>query len=436
MKRFLSHRGAVLAAVLLMLVAISTPAFAQRFGGTAWDSRLYYSAQLLGPTNPLQAPDSEYTGIPVAGWMLYANILGSAIYDDNIYQTSTDETASWGFRVQPALAAVRNTGIHNTMLYGFADVRFYNEGDADVFNSLAGVSHVWEIQRDTVLRLNADIGRQTDITNGGVVETVDGAQTVADPLTLNQFSAGGSFYKSFDFLYFALGGNMTGTSYNDLTTSEGLDIDQSYRNQMVYSLTERAGVFLTPVLYAFVEPTQNWRRFNDDAFNSAGQRVVGGLGTDRISLFRGEVFAGYQWQDYDNPAFGDISDAVFGGRLYWYPLRELTFDLKVDRSIGDSTLFTPGNAAGSPVEDTGIALRADYVVTDLWSLAGKLGYDYVDYTATPRRDNQWLLGTTISYFIWRDLALTFDYQHIALDSNFSVNSFNRNMYTLGGTYKF
>lgn len=395
------------------------------------------SLEALGPTNPLEAPSREYTGMPVGGWLLYASVLAGGVYDDNLYQTPTNKTSAWGLRLLPSIEAIKNNGIHKTKLYGFVDARFYGEEEeADVFNSEVGLEHVWEVQRDLVLRFKGDASRTTDTSNGGIVGTPTGFETVAAPLTYNEFAFAGSLFKSFDRVFVSLDGAAGRTVYEDIEDSLGVEIPQGYRDENAYVLKARLGAFLTPVIYGYVEPSQNWRRFADGAFNSDGQRIVAGLGTDRISLFRGEVFAGYQRQDYENPAFGTVSNFAFGGKLSWYPLRELTLRLEVDRSIADSTLFTPGNPTGSPTEVTGVLLRSDYRLTDVWSLSARAGYDFVDYTQTPREDNQWLAGLTASYFVWRDLALTFDYEYINLDSNFAANSFTRNIYTIGGTYKF
>jgi hypothetical protein len=81
-------------------------------------------------------------------------------------------------------------------------------------------------------------------------------------------------------------------------------------------------------------------------------------------------------------------------------------------------------------------VRSEYALSDIWSLSGRAGYDFIDYTATTRQDDRWLAGTTIRYYIWRNLALTFDYQYLNLDSNIPAASFDRNMFTFGGTYKF
>lgn len=375
--------------------------------------------------------------MPVAGWLLYASVLTGGVYDDNLFQTSTNETKAWGVRVLPSIEAVKNNGIHKTKLFAFVDARFYGEEDqGDVFNSQAGLEHVWEVQRDLVVRFKGEASRTTDTSNGGVIDTGTGVETIAAPLTYNEFAAAGSLFKSFDRIYVSLDGAAGHTTYEDIEDSLGNKIAQGYRDENAYIVKGRLGAFFTPVFYGFVEPSQNWRQVADGSFSSSGQRIVGGIGSDRISLFRGEVYAGYQRQNYDNANFGVVSNFAYGGKLSWYPLRELSLRLEADRSISDATLFTPGNTTGSPTENTGALLRADYRLTDIWSLSTRAGYDNIKYTQTPRRDNQWLAGLTASYFVWRDLAMTFDYEYIRLDSNFAANDFTRNIYTVGGTYKF
>jgi Putative beta-barrel porin 2 len=437
-KKLARNAASAIVGALILCLAVS-PVGAQGFDPLdgANPGSLPGSIAALGPTNPLEAPSREYTGVPVGGWLIYASALAGGVYDDNLFQTPDNKTATWGVRLLPSIEAIRNNGIHRTKLYGFIDGRFYSEEEqGEVFNSVAGLEHAWEVQRDFVVRFKGDASRTTDTSNGGTVATPTGFETVAAPLTYNELAVAGSLFKSFDRIYVSLDGAAGRTIFEDIKDSIGNVIPQGYRDEDAYVLKGRLGVFLTPVIYGFVEPSQNWRRFADGSFDSNGQRIVGGFGTDRISLFRGEVFAGYQRQDYDNAAFGTVSNFAYGGKLSWYPLRELTVRLEVDRNISDSTLFTPGNPNGSPTENTGVVLRTDYRLTDIWSLSTRLGYDFIDYTRTPREDNQWLAGLTASYFVWRDLALTFDYEYIELDSNFAANSFTRNIYTFGGTYKF
>jgi hypothetical protein len=47
-----------------------------------------------------------------------------------------------------------------------------------------------------------------------------------------------------------------------------------------------------------------------------------------------------------------------------------------------------------------------------------------------------MIGTTMTYSVWRSFGLTFDYQHIQLSSNVPLQSFTRDVVTIGGTYKY
>src|SRR5262249_58424604 len=64
-----------------------------------------------------------------------------------------------------------------------------------------------------------------------------------------------------------------------------------------YWVTGRIGKNFTPQIYAFAEASGIFQRFNNSTFDTNGYRVTGGVGSaDPESLFRGEVYGGYQAQ--------------------------------------------------------------------------------------------------------------------------------------------
>lgn len=428
---------AALLAVLSLCFAPAALAQNQGVGSQGWDQRLYYSSDLAAPVNPIDAPSREYTGVPIGGWMVYASVLTGVVWDDNVFQASQSKTSDWGVRLKPSIEMIRNSGIHKTTIYGFVDGRIYrDEDDANVANGSIGVNHVWEVQRDLVVKADFDYSRRTDINNAGTLQTLGGPVTIVSPLEYDIFTGALSAQKSFDRIFVGLGAVVTHTNYADVTDTLGQTFEQDGRDHTVYTISSRLGAWVSPVIYAFIEPSQNWRRFRDSTFDSQGQRIIAGIGTDRVSLFRGEVFAGYQRQDYDNAAIDTINGSVLGGRLFWYPTRDLVIGLDADRRLTEATLPTPGNAFGSPVETTSIVLKADYILTDTWSASARLGYSLIDYQESSREDDQWQGGVTVSYFIWRNLAATFEWQYTDLQSNTAGNSFQRNIFTAGATYKY
>jgi hypothetical protein len=55
---------------------------------------------------------------------------------------------------------------------------------------------------------------------------------------------------------------------------------------------------------------------------------------------------------------------------------------------------------------------------------------------TPRLDDAWTGGATLTYSLWVNFGITLDYQHIELKSNAPFQSFTREIVTLGATYTY
>ena len=47
-----------------------------------------------------------------------------------------------------------------------------------------------------------------------------------------------------------------------------------------------------------------------------------------------------------------------------------------------------------------------------------------------------MAGASFNYEIWRNLALTLDYQYSTVHSNVAFSDFTRNQYTAGLTYRY
>jgi hypothetical protein len=203
-----------------------------------------------------------------------------------------------------------------------------------------------------------------------------------------------------------------------------------------YTAISRGGFWLTPFLYAYGEGSVDQRRYTTDVFNSSGYRAVGGIGTDQLGLFRGEVFGGYQSERFDSGVLSTVDGTVFGGRVYYYPLRELTIAASVDESLGVTLLAAAPGAPGTSTRATSSLLQATYSLAQAWSASARFGYIRTDYLDTTRLDNAWTAGATITYSVWQNLGVTLDYQYIQVTSNVPLQGVTRDVITLGATYKY
>lgn len=419
-----------------------TNAFAQQIVGApnrgpAEDTLSILSPKPMALRTLRDKPVRDYQGLPIAGWMLYPTFLIGGTFDDNVFQSSFQRVSAGGLHLRPGLVAERDTGIHKTQLYTVGDFRIYpDRPEGNIVNLQVGGRHIWEVRRDLTLTAEGQYRRQTDMYNTGlVVGPFGGAGFIASPQRYNQFIGSVSGVKSFNRFFVALRSTAVGTTFDTLYTTNA-QISQSYRDNIYTGVTGRFGYMITPLMYGFVESTGNFRDFSDTIYNSQGYRIVGGLGTDRISLFRGEVYAGYQRQIYSSLIFGAPSSPVIGGKLFWYPTRAITVTAGVDQTFADSALATIGNLTGSAARMISAWTRINYAMSRSWSASLRGEYDDLRYITGGRHDARWLAGAQIRYEIFRNLAATFEYSFATVSSSVPSASFTRNTFTLGATYKY
>jgi hypothetical protein len=393
--------------------------------------------------NPLDVTRGrEYTALPLGSWLLYPSVFFGGVYDDNVTQSSTDRVSTAGLRVVPSLLAELNDGIQKTTLYGMMDGRIYpdsNSANTDTLAARGGFIHTYEALKDLVFRFQGDYTRQTDLfSTFGVDHSVTslnptgiGLAPVANPQTYNQFSGLASVQKTFDQAFVSLAGSVVDITYDHLNAN------QTSPDGVVYTGTGKGGFWFTPFLYAYTEATFDNRQYAAGTFDSHGYRVLGGVGSDQIGLFRGELYGGYQAEQYDLAALGTVGSAVFGGKLYYYPTRYLTVRGSLDETLGVSLLASaPGSPFGTATRLTSALLQANYAIDPAWTASVRAGYIRTVYVDNPRIDSAWTAGGTLTYSVWRNFGLTLDYQYTQLVSNIALQGFTRNVVTLGGTYRY
>ena len=385
----------------------------------------------------LGAPSRDYQGLAASGWMFYPTLLAGVTFDDNVYQASTHQTSRVGTILSPGLTALLDNGVHKLALFASADLRLYpGAADANVYNGKLGIAHVWEAQRDLIFRTQLEYAHQTDVNNNGTILSGGVLRTRVTPQQYNQFTGSVSVTKDFRPFFVALGTSVQATTYDNIKDSTGASLSQSYRDGQTYTVTGRGGMWFGPALYGFVETAGNVRRYNSSIYDSNGYRVVAGVGTDRIGLLKGEIYAGYQQQDYQSILFGKASGAVAGGRVTWFPTRALTISASVDETIGDSTVLTPLNPFGSSTYTTSTSVKLDYAMSREWTASTRAGWDHVDYLHSLRRDQRYYAGAVLNYTFFWNFGVALDYLWSRTDSNSAGASFTRNVVTLGATYKY
>ena len=219
-------------------------------------------------------------------------------------------------------------------------------------------------------------------------------------------------------------------------------------------VTGRVGYKLSRSFYVFAEGSGIFQRFNNSLFNTNGYRVIGGVGSrDPNSLFRGEIYGGYQAQNQQTRGQEFGHRASRSGRGLGDPRPTPTVVSLVavflitrprtGRLLRRSTRHW-GFRRFIVHRSGGNSHHGDhcYPTDDLWDCRGSGRSAPEAATREPttigfaRLDNGWLAGASFNYEIWRNLALTLDYQYTAVSSNGAFADFTRNVYTAGLTYRY
>ena len=168
----------------------------------------------------------------------------------------------------------------------------------------------------------------------------------------------------------------------------------------------------------------NKRDYDNNVRNSDGVRALGGVEFDLTHLLRGEVGLGYNYIDYDDPAFGKDTGPTYTVALVWNPTPLMTFRLDGRQEFVDSTI--PG-IAGS--DQSSILLALDYEVTRRLVVSPLLGFIYNDYDKSSLEDRDFEAGLRIDYEVNRYVDLGLNYLYT--DRNFTGAFFDYDRHRVG-----
>lgn len=396
---------------------------------------------LSGRPSALDERGQGENALIIGDWLLYPTAFAGAFYDTNPSQTAQRSQASGGLRLVPSLLAERTDAISRTSLYATTDARLYATGDTQGVNALAarlGAIEDFEPAESWVLHGQGDFTRQRDVFSTlGITHDVSslnptgvGIVPTQQPFAYNQLSGIASVLKRFSTAFVSFGGSAVDIIY------DGRNGATPPPSGIVLTATSRGGIWITPNFYTFVSGSVDTRKWNSALLNSSGFRTLAGIGSDQIGLFRGEIYGGYQQEDFDSAALGTVGSSVYGGHLDYYPLPKLTLRAGADRTIGASLLGTAPAATGTSSIVTSFLGQVTYALFPEWESSGRAGYLRAAYTDLPRRDNAWTIGATLTYSVWQNFGISLDYQHLALSSNVTDQGFAREIVTVGLSYKY
>ena len=386
-----------------------------------------------GNSDPFAKSEQKNFGITVGEFVVLPALTVGTVYNDNVFLSQGNAKGSWGVSVRPEITIKRDTGIQNTTLsLSGAESVYTDVKNADTFSGGLDLKHFYEIERGLDLTYEGGVQRGQDLTSAySATGTGSGAGSVyVEPISYMTYSSSLDLSKNYNDAFVSGGANVLDYIYDNAHTTNGQIISQNDRDLLEYSGHARAGLRFLSDGYAFIEPAVT--QYDFKVGNAAtGYTVLAGVGTDRLSLFRGEIYGGFQ--DISQGGAGttnhDLSGAKFGGRLSWTPRRDLVASLIADHSITPTTALT-GSVGGLTRSDA-ISAQVTYSYTTRVELAANAGYSDVSYLKTTREDKILQFGFDTTYYFTNSLGVTLEYTHANVNSNQSVYDYTDNTVTLG-----
>jgi hypothetical protein len=434
---------------------------------------------------PLDVPKNRLPATPpndaiaVDQWLLYPTVRVYSLYSDNLFQAPVNPLSVLGFGMTPSLTAEWSNGIHATTLYGNIDRQvFPTDNEVNTFDRQAGFTQKYEALRDLTFSVRGDYTHKTYSSGlqSSIPTALAGAGTTVLPngntllpngtilspsgqpvgqappavaanplLSVNpydQFTSTFSVDKIFNRGILSLSGSVVRTEYDM----------QSAQDLRTKTLGERAGVWLGPLFYAYSDGLVANAVPVAPLGPTTSYRVLAGIGTRQFGLLRSSAYFGHQGSQTDATASSSATRAggdIYGAKLTYYPDPALTLGATVDETINISSQALPTNLAltlpaPTPIQIplsastriTSAGFQSNYKITQRWSTNWNVGFTRIEYVASPRLDNTWLLDATLRYDIWRNMAITWEYRYTSILSNAPLVSATSNFGTIGMEYKF
>ena len=232
-------------------------------------------------------PNPQF-GIAIGSWLFYPSLFVGAIFNDNVYAASTNKVSSVGLRVRPSFAAINDSVVHKTTVYGTLDAQIYpglqnasgisgltasRTNPTDV-QGRAGVTHVWSPTADWTVSFLGDFTRQAGFFGSGIVGPVNvfvptNAMVRSTAQSLNQLTGSVSIEKKItDRSFVRATGTVQGILYDRqnegnsfLPANVLVPTQNSGDRNLTYVGSLRGGYWVGPAIYIFAEGGADLRRY-------------------------------------------------------------------------------------------------------------------------------------------------------------------------------
>ncbi|BAE50252.1 outer membrane beta-barrel protein [Paramagnetospirillum magneticum] len=363
-------------------------------------------------------PDYAAKGVDLGGFKFLPTLEATERFTSNLYYEQNNHRKELVTTVTPGLRLKSDWNVHELEFYANSEIkrhrRFWGE---DVENYTAGANGKLDVTSELLLRgrVNWNAGheaRSSPDDVGGITPTK----------TQTQGAMLGAEYHG-PRIRLRTEAEVTEYQFWDVRKADGTMANNTGRNRRVGELRQRVGYEIIPEYTAFAEVIYNDRRYDTADANGTHRDSHGwenrvGTEIEISGALRGEVFASYLMQYYNDPIYRDVEGPGAGASLTWTPTGLTTVKGGIKRTINETTSrYSAGNLATrydvsvAHELQRNIILEADGALTQ------------TAYMRLGRHDKLWSGGMTGTYKINRYLYTALDYHAARQDNNLSTGQY-------------
>ena len=348
-------------------------------------------------------PEYEAFGLRLGAFTAYPKLDVGTEYNDNIYAVASGEVSDTILRLKPEISIASGWSRNAISAYArgaFSRYSDYDSEDTDDYGF--GASGRLDVTRAANLLAGADFAHLAEPRTSSSAP----ASTVS-PIEYDMASAYLAGSQTRGRVRFSARGDVRSFTYEDGRTIGGAVVEQGDRDRTISSVTGRTDVALSPATALFVQATGNSRDYDvastplNPARDSSGYEVLAGANFEVGALARGEVAAGYIQQEFDSPAFGDVSGLGARASIEYFPTQLTTLTTTVSRTVEDAAIVGAGGYLSSS-----IGLQVDHELLRNVILGGQLTYAEDDYEGIDRTDERLEASLRATYLVNRRLGVS------------------------------
>ncbi|MDF1685802.1 MAG: hypothetical protein ACJAVO_003001 [Parvibaculaceae bacterium] len=369
-------------------------------------------------------PDYDAIGVRTGSFLFYPSVTVGESYDDNIYAAETNTESDFVTDLSTQLSLVSTWSRHELILNATADAAFYAENDDE--NTVdwgVGATGRIDIVRDSSIDLAASYDHLTE--DRGSANAI-GVQT--EPTEYDLLYGLVAINHKFNRVSLRVEGTYSDYDYDNGSLIGGGVSFQDDRDRAEMVGTVQVGYDVSPDTNVFLRGSINERDYDLDVpaatvdRDSDGYEVVAGVEFGISSLASGEIYAGYQEQDYTAAALDNISGLAFGVDVEWY-LTPLT----TVRATASSSVEETINATASGYLSNSYGLGLDHELMRNVIVSADVGYTTDEYEGITRTEDTLTLDLGVDYLINRNFRAEFGYTYTNRDSDTAGRGYDNNV---------